>query len=308
VKTNLQTSATHFDAKDYSMALCIVIFWGLAFVAMKLGLRSFTAFQLGAGRYFFAAVPLIFFVPRPKLPLRWILFYSLVTGLGQFGLLFVALHVGMTAGLASVLMQTQVFFTALLSGLILHDRLQRRQIIGLSLAACAIVCFAWHFVDSTSAALHNVTLLGFALCLCGASMWGVSNIIIRQVQNINPSFTALHFVVWTSTIPVVPFMLLSYFFDEPAARTAWLETGWQSWTALIYLGLLATSFAFTQWTGLLKRHSANRVAPFSLGVPVVGLAGGIVILNEQISRWQWVGIAFVISALVVAMWPKKSAS
>lgn len=308
MSADLKTNAAHFDVKDYFLALCIVVIWGAAFVAMKFGLRSFTAFQLGAARYFFSSVPLMFFLPRPALPFKFIVVYGLVTGVGQFGLLFIALHVGMTAGLASVLMQTQVFFTALVSLFVLHERLQKQQIMGLVLAGFAIACFVLHFVDGLGSALHNVSFLGFILCLGGASMWGVSNVLTRLAQKANPNFNALHFIVWASCIPVLPFLLLSYVFDEPATRTAWQHASWLSWLSAMYMGLLATSFAFTQWTGLLKRHSANRVAPFSLGVPVVGLASGIAILGEQVSRWQWAGIAFVVAALVLAMWPKSLAS
>ena len=52
---------------------------------------------------------------------------------------------------------------------------------------------------------------------------------------------------------------------------------------------------------MLKRHAANRVAPFSLGVPIVGLTAGVVILGEQITQWQWGGIALVVAALLTVM-------
>jgi O-acetylserine/cysteine efflux transporter len=285
----------------------VMVIWGSNFVVMKYGLQSYTPFQLGAMRYLFAALPLIFFIARPAVPFQFVVAYGLFQGVGQFGLVFTALHVGMTASLASVLLQTQVFFTALIGWLILNERLNRQQVLGLALAAVAILCFALHFWDDAAGGLAKagaapmaVTVLGFILCLCGASMWAASNIVARKAQAANPDFVALNFVVWTSIMPIAPFIALSYVFDAPAARGNWLSASLVSVSAAAYLGLLGSILAYTLWTKLLKRHSANRVAPFSLGVPVVGLAAGILTLGEAVSRWQWAGIAVVVMALVVS--------
>ena len=101
-----------FSGRDYLAALGVVLIWGTNFVAMKFGLRQLTPFQLGAGRYLFAILPLLLFVRPPRLPVKWVVLYGLFQGIGQFGLLFLSLKVGMSAALASVILQTQVFFTA----------------------------------------------------------------------------------------------------------------------------------------------------------------------------------------------------
>lgn len=299
---------TTFSSRDYFAALIVIVIWGSNFVLMKYGLQSYTPFQLGAMRYLFAAFPLILFVPRPALPFRLVVAYGLFQGVGQFGFVFTALQVGMTAALASVLMQTQVFFTALIGWLLLGERLNRQQVTGLVLATFAIACFALHFWDSAASANVTVTVLGLMLCLCGASLWAASNIVARKAQGTNPDFSALGFVVWSSIVPVVPFVALSYVLDAPSARGNWLSASLVAIGSAAYLGLLGSILGYALWTHLLKRHSANRVAPFSLGVPVVGLAAGIWVLGEQVSHWQWAGIAFVVVALIVAMWPRAAIS
>ena len=296
---------SRFSTRDRLAALVVVVIWGINFVVMKYGLQSFTPFQLGAARYFFAAFPLIFFIAKPALPFKFVVLYGLFQGVGQFGFVFTALHVGMTAALASVLMQTQVFFTAIIGWAVMREQLSRQQQIGLALAALAVLCFGLHFTDLPSTALASVTVLGFLLCLCGASLWGASNIVARKAQGANPDFSALEFVVWTSIIPIVPFALLSYVFDAPSSRGNWFSASLVSIGAAAFLGLLGSSLAYTLWTQLLKRHSANRVAPFSLGVPVVGLTAGLWLLGEQVSRWQWAGIVFVIAALGVSFLPRS---
>src|SRR5690242_20040873 len=91
-----------FTGRDYAAALCVVLVWGTNFIAMKLALREMTPFQLGAGRYLFALLPLVLFVRPPAIAARWVLLYGMFQGVGQFGLLFLALRAGMSASLAVV--------------------------------------------------------------------------------------------------------------------------------------------------------------------------------------------------------------
>jgi O-acetylserine/cysteine efflux transporter len=285
--------------RELAAALLIVVIWGVNFVVMKFALRDFTPFQLGAGRYLAAALPLVLLVRPPRLHWKWVLLYGLFQGVGQFGFLFWALKVGMTASLASVLMQTQVFFTALFGFVLLRERASRPLQAGLVLAALGLACFAMNYLAPGAASA--TTALGFVLNLCSAAMWAASNIVARKAQEASSSFDPLAFVVWSSLVPIVPFVLLSLWLDPPAARWHWTGAAWSSWAAVFYLGWIATVAAYGMWTGLLKRHPANRVAPFSLGVPVVGLAAGMLVLGEAVTPWQWAGIVLVVAALACVL-------
>jgi O-acetylserine/cysteine efflux transporter len=297
------TSQPSFSARDSAFALFIVVSWGLNFVVMKWGLASWTPFQMGAARYLLAAFPLLLFIRPRGLPWRWVLLYGVAQGIGQFGFLFTALKLGMTASLASVLMQTQVFFTALFGLLFLHERMNRAQLVGLALAALALLCFAMHFI--TGAAIQSsVTVLAFALNLCAAASWAASNIVARKAQQAAPGYDALAFVVWSSAVPIIPFVLLSATLDTGSVQEviqSLMQAPWTAWAAAAYLGWIATIAAYAMWTNLLKRHAANRVAPLSLGVPVVGIAAGMLLLGESVSAWQWAGVACVGAALAVVL-------
>lgn len=295
----MSAANTPFSGRDLLAALSVVVIWGLNFVAMKWALVDFTPFQLGVWRYVFAVLPLVFIVRRPAVPWRWVIAYGLCQGVGQFGVLFIALQVGMTAALASVLMQTQLFFTALLGVLLLGEQLSRPLKWGLVWAAVGLGCFAMNYLGGAVAA--GTTLLGFVLNLVSAAMWAASNIVARRTQQVAGSYDALGFVVWSAVVPIVPFMLLSLLFDAPALRWQWLDAPLSSWLAVAYLGWCATIMAYALWTGLLKRHPASRVAPFSLGVPVIGLAAGMGMLGERITLWQWAGGACIVMALVVVL-------
>lgn len=287
-----------------------MVIWGLNFVAMKLALRDFTPFQLGAIRYVFASLPLVLLVRFPRGGIKWLVAYGLCQGVGQFGLLFVALQVGMTAALASVLMQIQVFFTALFGYFVLRETLTPALRVGLVCAAVGLGCFAMNYAGGGEhgAMVAGTTVLGFVLNVGSAAMWAASNIVARRAHQSMKKFDALGFVVWSSLVPILPFTVASLLVDPSALRWQWLEADWGSWLSVAYLGWFATILAYALWTWLLRRHPANKVAPFSLAVPLIGLTAGVVALGESISPWQWGGIAFIVLALgIVMLWPLLAA-
>lgn len=296
------------SGRDLIAALCVVLIWGTNFIAMKFGLRELTPFQLGAGRYLFAVLPLVLFVRPPKLAWKWILLYGCTQGVGQFGLLFLSLKVGMSASLASVILQTQVFFTAFLGFMLLGERANRPLQIGLTLAALGLACFGMNYLAPGHSHSQVTTPAGFALCLAAAAMWAASNIVVRRAQQSTPQFEVVPFMVWSSLVPIVPFIGLSLAFDEPATRWQWLHASPTALASLAYLGWMATILGYAMWTGLLKRHAVNRVAPFSLGVPVVGISSGMLVLGDVISAWQWGGIACIVAALLSVMFGARWAA
>jgi O-acetylserine/cysteine efflux transporter len=292
-------SSSSFSTRDLLSALLVVIIWGTNFVAMKVGLHSLTPFQMGAARYVFAILPLILFVKPPKLAPKWVIAYGLSQGVGQFGLLFLSLKVGMSASLASVILQTQVFFTAIFGFMLLKEHTSRALLAGLSLAAVGLLCFGVSSLQAAHSA--DITPAGFALCLAGAAMWAVSNIVVRRAQKETPEFDVISFIVWCGAVPIIPFVLLSLAFDDPATRWQWVDAPFAAWIAVAYIGWMSTIVGYAMWTRLLKRHPVNRVAPFSLGVPVVGITSGMVALGDIITGWQWAGIALIVAALVCTM-------
>jgi O-acetylserine/cysteine efflux transporter len=296
-------SPPRFSARDIAFALFIVVSWGMNFVVMKHGLAHFTPFQMGAARYLLAALPLLLFIRPTGLPTKWVVIYGITQGIGQFGFLFTALKFGMTASMASILMQTQVFVTALLGWVFLQERLGRSQWIGLMLAAIGLSFFGAHSA-SAQVSQSTVTIFAFALTLCACSSWAVSNIVARQAQKERPGYNALAFVVWSSAVPVIPFVLFSASLDTGSVNVvlqAMMNAPLKAWAAAAYLGWIATIVAYAMWTQLLKKHAANRVAPIGLGVPVVGIAAGMLLLGETVSAWQWAGVACVALALIVVL-------
>jgi O-acetylserine/cysteine efflux transporter len=297
----MSTKTSALTGRDLLAALAVVFIWGINFVITKFALRDFTPFQLGSIRFLMAFFPLALFVKPPPIQWKWLAIYGMLQGVGQFGMMFIAIKVGMTAALGSVLLQTQVFFTALFGFILLGERVNRQLQVGLVLAALGLVCFAMNFVNPNSGRASETTVWGFVLVLGSAAMWAASNIEIRRIQQQHTNYSAIAFLVWSSATAILPFIALSLLFDSEAVRWQWLQARWSSWLSALYLSWMATLVGYSLWTTLLRRHPANKVAPFSLGVPVVGLATGMIVLGEVITPWQWAGIALLGAALACVM-------
>lgn len=289
------SDTTPFSRGDALRALAVVVIWGLNFVVMKLGLQSISPMLLGALRFAAASLPFLLFVRPPPLPWRFIASYGLVQGLGQFGFLFLGLQLGMTAGMASVVMQTQAFFTLLLAVPLLGERVRANQWLGLGVALSGLLMIASAHGEGPG----QMTLAGFVLTLSAAGMWALSNIVARRASQI-ARYEPFPFVVWSSVFPILPFALIALATDGPASVQRQLAgMGAGAWFAVLYLALGATLLAYSLWTRLLQRHAATRVTPFSLLVPVVGLWAAWVAYGEAPLGLQWLGTGAVLVGLVV---------
>ncbi len=275
--------------KDLLLALVVIIVWGLNFVVIKVGLDDMPPMLLGALRFMLAAFPAIFFVKRPQIPLRWLLLYGLTISLGQFAFLFYAMSVGMPAGLASLVLQSQAFFTLLFAALFLGERLHMANLSGLLVAAAGLL-----FIGLQSDRM--MTMAGFALTIGAASMWAMGNIVTRKLGKVN----LVGLVVWGSLVPPLPFLVFSWLLDGPDVIEAALRgISLDSILVLVYLAFGATILGYGLWSRLLSRYPAGQVAPFSLLVPVVGLTSSALLLDERLGPLQVLGALLVMLGLLI---------
>lgn len=278
--------------KDLLLALLVIVVWGLNFVVIRLGLEEMPPMLLGALRFLLAAFPAVFFVRRPQVPLRWLLAYGLTISLGQFACLFSAMHVGMPAGMASLVLQSQAFFTLLLAALLLGERLRASNLFGLLVAAAGLILIG---LQSGQA----MTLAGFALTIAAASMWALGNIVTRKLGKVN----LVGLVVWGSLVPPLPFLALSWWLEGPVAiEDALRGFGVDALLVLAYLAFGATILGYGLWSRLLSRYPASQVAPFSLLVPVVGISSATLLLDERLGALQLAGAALVMGGLAINVW------
>ena len=280
------------QAKDKCLAALVILCWGLNFVIIKWGLDGIPPLLLGALRFIGVVFPAILLVPRPAMPWRWLLAYGGAISLGQFAFLFSAMKFGMPAGMASLVLQSQVLFTLLFAMIWLGERWQTHHWVALPLAGGGLYLIA-AFGEG------NLTLLGFMLTLCAAACWGLGNVINRQIglryQTSLPSLIA-----WGGLVPILPFLALSWLFEGSERITESLQHfSWQGLLCVLYLSLVATWLGYGLWGRLLMRYPVAQVAPLSLLVPCVGMVAAALLLDEHPNTLQWLGSGLVLLGFVV---------
>lgn len=277
------------SARDLGFALLVILIWGLNFVVIKLGLDELPPMLLGAMRFTLAAIPAVFFVRRPQIPLRWLVAYGMTISFGQFAFLFSAMANGMPAGLASLVLQSQAFFTLLLAALLLSEKVRAHNLAGLLTAAAGLLLIG---LQSGS----SMTAIGLVLTLCAALMWACGNIITKRVGQID--LTSL--VVWGSLIPPLPFLAMSLWLEGPQQiGQALSQISSTAIFALFYLAFGATLIGYGLWSRLLSRYPAGQIAPFSMLVPVIGLSSANILLGETLDEMQLLGALLILLGLTI---------
>jgi len=279
-------------ARDLALMLAVVALWGFSFVAIKVGLREIPPFAFVALRFVLAAVALEFFIKRPRMPWRFVVGYGLAVGVCQFGLLFFGMKLGMPAGLSSVVIQLQIFFTVGLAIAFLGDRLRKEDLLGAAVATLGVVLLG---VYKVMAGVTS-TLIGFLLVIAAALAWAVGNVVAKRAAKDDADMFAL--VVWSSLIPPLPLALLSYAFEGGAGVwSAVASAGMLTWASVLLLAWGATLFGFASWAALLHRYPTALVSPFALLIPVSGLVSGAIFLDEGLAPLQVAGVVLVLLGL-----------
>lgn len=275
---------------DRLIALAIVAAWGFNFVVIKWGVAAVPPFLLGALRFACAAGVGLLFVRRPRVSMGQLLAYGLTVGFGQFACLFSAIKAGMPASLASIVLQSQALFTLLIGFAWQGERFSGAQLVGLLVGCAGLLLIGLS---------HGQTLPvgGLLLTLAGAVCWATSNLVVRRIAAAGaPDMLAL--VVYSSLVPIVPFLGLWALFEAPATDWAAVLT-LPSLLAVSYLALIATLFGYGMWSRLLARHPANIVAPYSLLVPFFGVLSASLLLDERLSAQQLAGGALLMLGLLI---------
>ncbi|PAB57662.1 O-acetylserine/cysteine exporter [Anaeromicrobium sediminis] len=290
------------NRKDIGLALLVVTVWGANFTVIKLGLAGVPSMLLAVLRYVLTAFPAVFFVKRPAIEWRYCIAYGLAVGVGQFGCLFYAMDIGMPAGIASVVLQSQAFFTILFAAVLLKEPLKVRQLIGLVVASLGLYLIG---TNGGANGTLSIPLGAFLLSLLAAACWSGSNIVIRYAVNHAASrgekLDMLSLVVWSSLVPPIPLMILALMFDTPETLLhAITNLNGVSIFAVFYLAFFATLVGYGTWSGLIAKYSAGRVAPLSLLVPVTGLITARLVLGEQLSSLQWAGGLVIVLGILIS--------
>jgi O-acetylserine/cysteine efflux transporter len=285
----MPTTIGDVQSRHVAVAVLIAAIWGVNFVVIDIGLHSLPPLLFAALRFAAAAFPAVLFVPRPAIPWRRLTLVGLPLGVGQFGLLFISMHMGMPAGLSSLVLQTQALFTVLFAAPMLRERPGARQLAGIAVAFAGIVLIGADLGQQSP-------LLAFVLCVVAAAMWGLANIGMRKAKPPD----AFAFMVWVSLVPPLPLLALSLAFEGPRAdlrAVAHIPLG--AIGALLYIAYLSTLVGYGLWGRLMSRYDAGRVAMYSLLVPPFGMSSAALLLGEPVTVVDGVAAVLIVAGVAL---------
>ncbi|WP_051960790.1 EamA family transporter [Devosia riboflavina] len=279
------------------LALLVVAIWGFNFVVIKLSVEALPPILAAALRFSAAAFPAILFVKPPKAPAWLVIAFGLSFGFALYAFLNLSISWGMPAGLSSLVLQTQAFFTMAMAFVLLGERPSRFQVIGAGIAFLGIGVIAFERIEGAG-------FVPLMMVLLAAVAWGLANVLTKKAGKVN----AIAFTVWGSLAAPLPLFALSFATEgSEAILAAFTGFGWSDAALIAFLAYPATLLGGGIWSWLLGRHPASVVAPFTLLVPITGLLSGYLVLGETITAIEIVGGMLVIAGLIVTLRKSKSA-
>lgn len=278
----------------FLLALAVVAVWGTNFVVIRWALDDLPPLTFAALRFTFALLPAVFFLKKPDVPWWNLAAYGALIGVGQFGLLYIAMTQFISPGLASLVVQVQAFFTVGFAMMIAKEAIKPFQLVALALAASGL---AWLMVHTNA----EVTPIGLVLVLGAALAWASGNTVARLAGPVN----MLSYVVWSSVFGAIPLFGLAFAFEGwPAISQGISNADAGTWAAVAWQSVGNTIFGYASWAWLLARHPAATIAPLSLLVPVFGMGASAILLSEPLTSWKLQAAVLVMAGLALnTLWP-----
>jgi len=280
----------HFmQKKDFLLAVFITFVWGINFSIIKLGLLSLNPFMLAGLRFSLCAIPLIFFIKKPNVPMVYIVSYGLIFGVGLWGMVSLGIYFGISAGVASLVLQLGAFFTVILGAIVLHEKIQWYKKLGFATALVGIA-FIISITDGT------VTYLGLFFVLVGAVSWGVVNVIVKKAG----TKEVFAFLIYSSIFSPIPLFVLAYFTQGESVFVNFFENlDGKAIFSILFQVYPTTLMGYWVWNSLLHKYPASSVAPLSLLVPIFGLLGSYLVFNEPIGDLKIIACVLIVSGLII---------
>lgn len=277
------------------LAILITAIWGVNFSVIKMGLTAVDPFILAGIRFTLCALPAIFFIAKPDVQWRYIVGYGLVFGIGLWGVVNLGIKTGLSAGIASLVLQFSAFFTILLGSWVFKETVTRYQLAGIVIALGGLLSIIF-IVDG------SVTAAGLALVLLGAVAWSVANVINKKAQ----TKQVFAFLVWSSAFSPIPLFALDYAVNGSSGYSELVnQLDYRAVLSILFQVYPNTLFGYWIWNSLLKQYPVSTVAPLSLLVPIFGMLGSMLIFNESLSLIKIVAVILIVSGLAVGLYGQR---
>ena len=287
------TAPSRLTPLEWASATLVVTLWGLNFVAVKTALATLPPFLLTALRFACTALILAPFFRPTRAQLPGIGLLALLLGVGHFGLMFFGVA-GMDAATAAIVIELSIPFSAILAWAFFGEVLGVWRSLGLAVSFIGVALLAGE--------PHLPRLTPFVAVVASGFAWALANVVIKRLGPINP----LALNGWMAML-AAPLLLGLSLVTESGQAAALAATGLKGWSGVAYTIVGSTLIAYTLWYRLIARHPMNRVVPFTLLGPVVGLTGGVLLLGEPLTWHKLVGGALtVLGVAVVELLPGRA--
>ncbi|MBS9780504.1 MAG: EamA family transporter [Moraxellaceae bacterium] len=276
--------------KHKLLALLVVLIWGFNFVVMRWGIEDMHPVTMTIFRFLLTAIPMVFFVKRPDVPMKYVATYGVLFGSFVWGLVNIAMSIGVTAGLASLLLQLSPFLTVLVAVVVFKESLTLNKCIGIGVAFCGFLLIC--LLNPS-----NISLVGLALMALSAMFWTICNVIIKIAK---PTDT-ISFTLWSSLFVPVPLLLMSIGFitiNGQEIAPIFELPSWKGWVSIAFQAFITTLFGYASWAWLIGKYGLSNIALYSLIVPIAGLFCGWWLYDETLTIIEIVGSGLVILGLL----------
>ncbi|MRJ99947.1 EamA family transporter [Aeromicrobium sp. S22] len=276
--------------KHSLLAVLVMVIWGANFVVIDEGLDDVPPLLFLAIRFVLVAFPLILFIPRPKASWRVVVAVGTLMSLGQFSFLYVALDLGLPAGLASLILQAQVIFTIVIAAVVLKERPTSRQAVGAVIGTVGLVVV----IIAHGASSPVVPVL---VMLCASMSWAAGNVVARSAG----VASGLSLVVWSALVVPIPALLMSLAIDGGhEVGHALTHLSGTAIASTAYTAIGASLIGYGIWNSLLARYPAGAVVPFVLLVPVIGIAVAWAVQDEVPTVLEVIGGVVMLAGVAAA--------
>jgi O-acetylserine/cysteine efflux transporter len=284
---------TAMDLRHSLLATLVAVIWGFNFVVIEWGMTGVPPLLFVALRFSAVILPAVFLVPRPSASWQTVVAVGVFMSLGQFGLLYTSMHLGMPPGLAALVLQAQVLFTVVIAAAWLRERPSRRQVVGILVAGAGLV------VVGLGRGGH-IPLVALLLSVAAALSWGIGNVVARRAAA--PTTSGLSMVVWSSLVVPVPLLALSLALDGPSAvGEALTGLGPEALLSTLYTAVLASLVGYAIFNNLLARFPASSVVPFVLIAPPVAMVSAWLLLDQAPNAAEALGGLVVLAGVLVTV-------
>jgi len=283
--------------KHIALAILVTAIWGLNFSVIKIGLKSVDPFILAGVRFSLVALPAVLFIQRPYVPWRFLVAYGLVFGVGLWGIVNLGIQAGVSAGIASLVLQFSAFFTIFLGSWVFKEKITKYQIVGIVVALAGLSSII--FITDGS-----VTLVGVALVILGAIFWSAANVIVKK----SGTKEMLGFLVWSSLFAPLPLFALAFGLNGVHGYQALLaQINPSAVFSILFQAYPTTIFGYWVWNSLMKKYPVSTVAPLSLLVPIFGILGSVILFGEVVSSAKVFAVVLIVTGLAIGLYGKQIA-